>query len=106
MMTTQRHDYPSRAWRRSYARRSAAERSNARLKDPATIDGSRGWCPMMGLVPMSLYLCCAVVVRNLAVADAFSERQRQDARRAAAGKPPQTRKRRRPTLADLVGGPK
>ncbi|MHB1510012.1 MAG: hypothetical protein ACYCST_15120 [Acidimicrobiales bacterium] len=27
--TTQHHDYPSRAWCRSYARRSAAERSSA-----------------------------------------------------------------------------
>ena len=28
--TAQRHDYPGPAWRRSYARRSAAERANAR----------------------------------------------------------------------------
>ncbi|MHB1709907.1 MAG: hypothetical protein ACYCV7_00665 [Acidimicrobiales bacterium] len=42
--TAQKHDYSSAAHRRSYARRSAAERSNARIKDPATIDVARGWC--------------------------------------------------------------
>ena len=36
---------------RSYARRSAAERSNARIKDPATIDVARGWCRVMGAGP-------------------------------------------------------
>jgi hypothetical protein len=101
--TAQRHDYPSRAWRHSYARRSAAERSNARIKDPATIDIARGWCRVMGLVPMSLFLAGALVVRNLAVADAFGERQAEDARRMAAGLAPKTRRRRRKTLADLVG---
>ena len=78
--TAQHHDYPSRAWRRSYARRSAAERSNARIKDPATIDVARGWCRVMGLTPMSLFLACALVCRNLAVADAFGERRRVERR--------------------------
>ena len=54
--TAQRHDYPAATWRRSYARRSAAERSNARIKDPATIDVARGWCRVMGLTPMTLFL--------------------------------------------------
>jgi hypothetical protein len=101
--TTQRHDYPSAAWRRSYARRSAAERSNARIKDPATIDVARGWCRVMGLTPITLFLVAAIVVRNLAVADAFCARQEEDRRRAATGRPPRTRRRRRTTLADLVG---
>ena len=88
--TVQRHDYPGKAWRRSYARRSAAERSNARIKDPATIDVARGWCRVMGLTPMSLFLACALVVRNLAAADAFGERQRDAQCRAAAGLSPRT----------------
>jgi hypothetical protein len=100
--TAQRHDYPGPTWRRSYARRSAAERSNARIKDPATIDVTRGWCRTMGLVPMTLWLVAAIAVRNLAVADAFSARQNTNRRRAAAGHPPRTRKRRRTTLTDLV----
>jgi len=101
--TAQRHDYPGKAWRRSYARRSAAERSNARIKDPATVDVARGWCRVMGLTQMSLFLACALVVRNLAVADAFEQRRADDERRAAAGLSPRTRRRRRQTLADLVG---
>ena len=101
--TAQHHDYPGRAWRRSYARRSAAERSNARIKDPATVDVARGWCRVMGLTPMSLFVACALVARNLAVADAFEQRRADDERRAAAGLSPRTRRRRRRTLADLVG---
>jgi len=101
--TAQRHDYAGAAWRRSYARRSAAERSNARIKDPATIDVAKGWCRTMGLTPMTLFLVCALAVRNLAVADAFEQRRADDERRTAAGLPPRTRRRRRRTLADLVG---
>ena len=101
--TAQRHDYLSAPWRRSYARRSAVERSNARIKDPATIDVARGWCRVMGLVPMSLFLCCALVVRNLAVADAFCARQADDERRARQGLPRRTRRRRRGTIPDLAG---
>lgn len=101
--TAQRHDYLSAPWRRSYARRSAVERSNARIKDPATIDVARGWCRQMGLVPMSIWLCCALLVRNLAVADAFAVRQAEDERRIRLGLPRRTRRRRRTTLAQLAG---
>ncbi len=101
--TTQKHPYPSKAHRRSYARRSAVERSNARIKDPATTDVARGWCRLMGLVPMSLFLACALVARNLAVADAFEERRDENARRLAAGLAPKTRRRRRKVIAELVG---
>jgi len=100
--TAQRHDYASPTWRRSYARRSAVERSNARIKDPATIDVARGWSRVMGLAPMSLFLACALVVRNLAVADAFCARQADDERRAKAGLPRRTRRRRRTTIAELA----
>jgi hypothetical protein len=101
--TAQRHEYPSKAWRRSYAQRSAAERANARFKDPATIDIARGWCRVMGLTPISLFLATALVVRNLAVADAFQQRRADDERRAAAGISPRARRHRRRTVADLVG---
>ncbi|MDA8400705.1 MAG: hypothetical protein M0008_11825 [Actinomycetota bacterium] len=79
------------------------ERSNARIKDPATVDVSRGWCRVMGLVVMSLFLVCGLVVGNIAVIDAFEERQEENARRAQLGKPLRTRKRRRKTLTDLAG---
>src|SRR6266542_4249420 len=46
--TAQKHDYPSQPHRRSYARRSAAERTFSTAKDPASNDISRGWCRLMG----------------------------------------------------------
>ena len=52
---------------------------------------------------MSLFVACALIVRNLAVADAFSAHEAENARRIAAGRPPRTRRRQRTTLADLVG---
>jgi hypothetical protein len=100
--TAQKHEYGSAAWRRSYARRTAAERANSTIKDPASNDISRGWCRLMGLAPLFLFVTCCLVVRNLRVLDAFEARQAEDAQRAAAGLPPKKRRRRRKTLADLV----
>ena len=85
--TAQKHDYPSAAHRRSYARRTGVERSYATMKDPASTDVTRGWCRIMGLCGVTLFLACGVVVRNLRILDAFQARQVEDARRAAAGSP-------------------
>jgi hypothetical protein len=52
---------------------------------------------------MSLFLACALVAHNLAVADAFEERSVENARRLAAGLAPKTRRRRRKVIAELVG---
>jgi len=101
--TRQKHDYPGKAWRTSYARRSAVERSNSRIKDPATIDVEKGWCRLMGLVGPSLFLAVALCCRNLALVDAFDSRQAENARRRAAGLPPKARRRRRKSLAELAG---
>ena len=65
--TRQKHDYPSLAYRRSYARRTGVERSFSTLKDPASTDVRRGWCRLMGRTKNLLMLVCAVVVRNLRV---------------------------------------
>lgn len=100
--TAQKHPYPSRAHRLSYARRTGVERSCSNSKDPASTDISRGWCRVMGLAPMAVFLVCAVVVRNLRVADAFGARQADDERRRAAGLEPRTRRRRRRSIADLL----
>jgi hypothetical protein len=86
--TAQKHDYPSAAHRRSYARRTAAERAYATVKDPATNDLSRGRCRLTGLTPIALFAATAFIARNLRVADAFSARQAEDQRRAARGLPP------------------
>jgi hypothetical protein len=103
--TRQKHDYPSAAWRRSYARRTGAERGFATAKDPAASDISRGWCRLMGLAPLMLFTTTLLVARNQRILAAWHARQAENARRAAAGLPPKTRKRRRKTLASLAAGP-
>jgi len=100
--TAQKHDYPSAAWRRSYSRRTGAERSFATAKDSATNDISRGWCRLMGLTPLMLFTATLLVVRNQRILAAWNTRQQDNARRAAAGLPQKTRKRRRKTLARLA----
>ena len=104
--TRQKHDYPSAAHRRSYARRTGAERTFATAKDPASNNIARGWCRLMGLTPVMLWLACLLAVRNQRILTAWDARQNDNARRAAAGLPPKTRKRRRrQTLATLAGIP-
>ncbi len=103
--TRQTHDYPSAAHRRSYARRTGAERGIATAKDPASNDISRGWCRLMGLTPLLLFTATLLIARNQRILAAWTARQEENTRRAAAGLPPRTRRRRRKTLADLATGP-
>jgi hypothetical protein len=100
--TRQKHDYPSAAWRRSYARRSGAERGFATAKDPASNDISRGWCRLMGLAPLMLFTVTLLAVRNQRITAAWNARKEENARRAAKGLPPRARKRRRKTTAALT----
>jgi hypothetical protein len=100
--TAQKHDYPSRAHRTSYNRRSAAERTFSTITDRATNDLSRGWCRLMGLTPIALFTATAFIARNLRIADAFNARQAEQQQRAANGLPPKQRKRRRQTTEDLI----
>jgi hypothetical protein len=62
----------------------------------------RGWCRLMGLTAISLFVATALIARNMRVADSFAERQAEDERRAANGLPPKHRKRRRQTAEDLI----
>ena len=103
--TRQKHDYPSPAHRRSYARRTGAERTFSTIKDPATTTIARGWCRLMGLTPLTLWLACLLATRNQRILHAFDARQAENTRRTATGLPPRTRKRRRKTLANLAAGP-
>jgi hypothetical protein len=103
--TAQKHDYPSAAWRRSYARRTGAERGFSTAKDPASNTIARGWCRLTGLAPLTLFTAALLVVRNQRILTAWSGRQEENQRRAAAGLPPKTRKRRRGTHAGLAGPP-
>ncbi|HTQ89899.1 MAG TPA: hypothetical protein VMK84_10445, partial [Streptosporangiaceae bacterium] len=103
--TAQKHDYPSAAWRRSYARRTGAERGFATAKDPASNNITRGWCRLMGLAPLMLFTTTLLITRNQRILNAWHTRQEETRRRAAAGLPPKTRKRRRKPLAGLAAGP-
>jgi hypothetical protein len=103
--TRQKHDYPSKEHRRSYARRTGAERTFSAIKDPATTSIARGWCRLTGVTPLALWLACLLVVRNQRILAACSARQDENNRRIAAGLPPKTRKRRRKTLASLAAAP-
>jgi hypothetical protein len=93
--TRQKHDYPSPEHRRSYARRTSAERAFSTIKDPATSNIARGWCRLTGLTPLYLWLACLLTIRNQRILTAWDARQADNARRAAAGLPPKTRRRRR-----------
>jgi hypothetical protein len=100
--TAQKHDYPSTAHRRSYARRTGAERGFATAKDPATNHITRGWCRLMGLTPLMLFTTTLFIARNQRILTAWDARQQDSAQRAARGLPPKTRKRRRKTLTMLT----
>jgi hypothetical protein len=93
--TAQKHDYPSAAWRRSYSRRTAAERTFATAKDPAASDTARGWCRLAGLAALTLFTTVLLTVRNQRILAAWNARQDENTRRAAKGLPPKTRRRRR-----------
>ena len=100
--TAQKHNYPSAAHRRSYARRSGAERGFSTAKDPASNDIARGWCRLMGLAPLMLFVTTLLVVRNQRILHAWNNRQQENARRAAKGLPPKTRRRRRRALSTIT----
>ena len=99
--TRQKHDYPSAAHRKSYARRTGAERTFSTAKDPASNNIAHGWCRLMGLAPLMLWLTCLLTIRNQRILTTWTARQEDNARRAAAGLPPRTRRRRK-TLASLA----
>ena len=100
--TRQKHDYPSKSHRRSYARRTSAERTFSTAKDPATNNIARGWTRLTGLAPLMLWLTCLLAARDQRILTAWDARQADEARRAAAGLPSKTQRRRRKTLASLT----
>ena len=59
----------------------------------------------MGLAPLMLFTTALLAVRNQRILHAWNSRQEENARRAAAGLPPKTRKRRRKTLASPTTAP-
>jgi len=93
--TRQKHPYPSPRHRRSYARRTAAERAYARLADPAGEGVRRGWCRLFGTAKNALMYSLAAVVHTLRISESRERQDQAEARRAAFGPSDQTRKRGR-----------
>jgi hypothetical protein len=81
--TAQRLDYPSKAHRLSYARRTAAERTFASLQDSATVGIRRGWSRLMGRAKNHLMYVLGVVVRNVRTVESFERNKAKEARREA-----------------------
>lgn len=100
--TAQKHDYPSKAHRRSYARRTAAERSFSHVYDPASTNISRGWCRLIGLAPNTLFLACAFITANIRITDAFTARVAENRHRAACRLQPRRRRKHRRTTHELT----
>ena len=99
--TAQKHDYPSAAHRKSYTRRTGAERTFATAKDPASNNIARGWTRLMGLAPLMLWLACLMAVRNQRSSPPGPPaRTTTPARRRRPA--PQTRRRHRKTITDLA----
>lgn len=91
----QKHDYPSRAHRFSYNRRTGSERTFSWIQDPASGGVRRGWSRLFGRAPNALLYALVVVVRNIRLVLAHEDREADTARRAAMGLSPLTRRRRR-----------
>jgi len=81
--TRQKHPYPSPIHRRSYARRTAAERAYARLADPAGEGVRRGWCRLFGTAKNTLMYSLAAVVHNLRLLESRGRQDQLEARRAS-----------------------
>ena len=71
-------------------------------KDPASNNIARGWCRLMGLAPLMLWLACLLSSATSASWTPGTPARTTTPRRAAAGLPPRTRRRRRKTLTDLA----
>ena len=94
------------AHRNSYARRTGAERTFSTVKDPASNAIARGWCRLMGLTPLALWLACLHAVRNQRILTAWNARQAEnDAPRRRRPPPQNTQRRRKTTLASLTAPP-
>jgi hypothetical protein len=86
---------PESAFRVSYARRTAAERTYASLCDPSVGGIRRGWCRLFGVAKNVLMYALAVAVRNVRIVESFDISRAKAARTATMGDTKQRRRRRR-----------
>lgn len=93
--TRQRHGYPGPEHRRSYRRRTSAERAYASLSDVSTGGIRRGWCRLFGLTKNTVMYALAVVARNLRIVESFERARAERERRQSMGLPPRRPRRRR-----------
>jgi len=87
--TRQKHPYPSPTHRRSYARRTAAERAYARLADPAGEGVRRGWCRLFGTAKNTLMYTLAAVAHNLRISESREAKSRLKPVGPRSGPPPE-----------------
>ncbi len=80
--TRQKHPYPSPVHRRSYERRTAAERAYARVADPAGEGVRRGWCRLFGTAKNALMHALAAVAHNLRILESHERQDQAEARRS------------------------
>jgi hypothetical protein len=83
----QKHDYLTRAWRKTYKRRVAVERAFAMAKNKATIDMTKGFIRVQGIAKTQFMRTIGWAVVNRRLLLAFEHRQ---------SKPPQPPPGRRP----------
>jgi len=91
----QKHEYPSKAHRLSYNRRTGSERTFSWFQDPASGGIRRGWSRLFGCAPNALMYALCAVVHNVRIVLVHEDREADEARRAAMGLAPLGRKRRR-----------
>ncbi len=101
--TSQKHDYPSKAHRNSFARRTGAERGYSTLKDQR-VHRHHSWLVQgHGTVRSDdLAVRAQWWSETCASQTPTTSGSRRTRGAAKAGLPPRTRKRRRRTLEDLV----
>ena len=92
--TRQKHSFLSVAYRSSYTRRTAAERTYASLCDPSVGGIRRGWSRLFGLAKNTLMYALAAVVRNMRIVESYERNCAKEARQKATGDSPTKRRRR------------
>ena len=103
--TRQKHDYPSPDGGGPTGGAPPPNGSTPPSRTPPPTASPAAGAASMGLAPLTLWIACLLAVRNQRILTAYQARQDDNARRAAAGLPPRTRKRRRTSLAQLASAP-
>jgi hypothetical protein len=85
--TRQRHDFGSPAHRRSYNRRTAAERTFASMSDVSAGGIRGGWSRLFGIAKNTVTYARAVVARNVRILASFEANRRRRPTRRSKSRP-------------------